>query len=424
VSQQIKTPQSLIKGGLEILEDDVKSLCKDDEEAVSIMGLIENAQVSIVQAIDAMLSFMDFECAKDEDLRLDVRTMPPRNILSDRIVKTFRMYARSKNIQISTEVSEDMNNDVYFLRADESKLHVVVRNLFSNALQYTQSGGQVSIRQLIDHSSDGPAFLKIEVADTGIGIDPSLQHKLFQAPSEHKKSEAEVHMDGSGMGLYISRKIVRLHGGDISYKSSGLNLGTTFTVSIPLYSREVENNMIGLEIVSEISESSYIVELPEYDENSQPVDALTNLPRTSTIDHGISKVDLRILIIDSSSSCMSLAGILKKYFRAKFILEVALVNDSISAMNAISESVQDGVRGFDFVLVGYSFDVTSGLAIVRRIKEVQGFSACIIGIVSDSSVDKVSDFLSYGAHVVLANPIDPDTLGKILMDKVLQSIFF
>jgi CheY-like chemotaxis protein len=288
-------------------------------------------------------------------------------------------------------------------------------------LQYTQSGGQVSIRQFIDHSSDGP-FLKIEVADTGIGIDPSLQHKLFEAPSELKRSEAKVHLDGSGMGLYISRKIIRLHGGDITYKSRGLNLGTTFTVSVPLHSREVENTMVGLDVVSDISESSYIVELPELGENAHPLEALTSLPRTSTIEY--SKVDLRILIIDNSSSCIALAGMLKRYFRAKFVLEVVLVNDSVSALNVISESLQEGNRNFDFVLVSYGFDVTSGLAIVKKLKEFPKFSASIIGIVSDSSPDKVADFLSYGAHVVLAKPIDPDTLGKIMMDKVLQSIFF
>lgn len=113
------------------------------------------------------------------------------------------------------------------IEADASYLRQVFLNILNNAEKYTQQGGlTITPRSKEDQ-------IEITFKDTGIGIDPAEIHKLFGKFVRGKRS-ALVHTDGSGLGLFIIKKIVEEHSGSVTLKSEGVGKGTTVSVILPL----------------------------------------------------------------------------------------------------------------------------------------------------------------------------------------------
>jgi signal transduction histidine kinase len=111
------------------------------------------------------------------------------------------------------------------VRGDARKLRQVLVNLISNAVKFTPEGGRVTITT---KAVPGVDRLEIAVTDTGIGISPEDQARLFR-PFSRVGSEQ---FEGTGLGLVITRRLVELHGGTIAV-SSLPGQGSTFTVQLP-----------------------------------------------------------------------------------------------------------------------------------------------------------------------------------------------
>jgi signal transduction histidine kinase len=102
----------------------------------------------------------------------------------------------------------------------------VLLNLLSNALKFTPEGGQVDVRATV---SDGMA--EVSVRDTGVGIAPEDQEAVFE--EFRQVGTADKKVEGTGLGLALSRKFVELHGGKIWVKSQ-IAAGSTFTFTVPV----------------------------------------------------------------------------------------------------------------------------------------------------------------------------------------------
>ncbi|HMO24627.1 MAG TPA: ATP-binding protein, partial [Tepidisphaeraceae bacterium] len=113
------------------------------------------------------------------------------------------------------------------VRADRDKLVIAIQNLIGNAIKYTPVGGRVDVSV---EATD--QFLSLAVKDTGIGIAPEQLPKLFGR--FYRADDPRVRgITGTGLGLALSREVVRLHGGDITVAST-LNEGSTFTLTLPI----------------------------------------------------------------------------------------------------------------------------------------------------------------------------------------------
>jgi signal transduction histidine kinase len=111
---------------------------------------------------------------------------------------------------------------------DARRMAQVLNNLLSNAIKYTPIGGRISVRARAQASG----WLTIEVEDTGIGLTPEQQQRLF-TPFYRADSPMRNDVEGTGLGLYVSRSIVRQHGGDLTVRSTS-GSGSVFTVMLPL----------------------------------------------------------------------------------------------------------------------------------------------------------------------------------------------
>jgi signal transduction histidine kinase len=111
--------------------------------------------------------------------------------------------------------------------ADERKVRQVVLNLLSNAVKFTPEGGRVDVRALVE---DG--VVRISVSDTGVGIAPEDQAKIFEAFNQVGTDDVRKH-EGTGLGLTLTRRFVELHGGEISVESA-VGEGSTFSFTLPV----------------------------------------------------------------------------------------------------------------------------------------------------------------------------------------------
>ena len=116
------------------------------------------------------------------------------------------------------------------IRGDERKVKQVLVNLLSNAIKFTPEGGRVDV-----HASAEGELVEVSVIDTGIGIAPEDQEVVFEEFREVGPAAKKI--EGTGLGLALSRKFVELHGGRLSVESR-VGAGSTFTFTLPVNRRD------------------------------------------------------------------------------------------------------------------------------------------------------------------------------------------
>jgi PAS domain S-box-containing protein len=139
-------------------------------------------------------------------------------------IEIIREEAMAKEISIEREFAARNSG----LSADPARFQQVIWNLLRNAIKFTPRGGHVAIRT----HDEGGNWLRIEITDSGIGIDISVLDKIF-LPFEQAKVTGDHRFGGVGLGLSIARAIIEMHHGTIQASSAGSNQGATFTVKLP-----------------------------------------------------------------------------------------------------------------------------------------------------------------------------------------------
>jgi len=138
-------------------------------------------------------------------------------------VEIVRDDAMAKGISLQREFGATRSG----LMADPARFQQVVWNLLRNSVKFTPRGGRITIS-----TSEEEGQLRIDVADSGIGIEGAALDKIF-LPFEQAENGGAHRFGGMGLGLAIARAIVELHGGTIEAQSLGRNRGATFTVQLP-----------------------------------------------------------------------------------------------------------------------------------------------------------------------------------------------
>ncbi len=129
----------------------------------------------------------------------------------------------------------DLQNGDLRLWGDASRLTQVFWNLLNNAVKFTPEGGTITVRSRYEASTG----IAVEISDTGVGIDPGVLPRIFDAFEQGEVSVTR-RFGGLGLGLAISKAIVELHGGTIDVRSSGKDRGTTFEVRLPTGTLQLE----------------------------------------------------------------------------------------------------------------------------------------------------------------------------------------
>ena len=216
MSHELRTPLNAIIGFSEVLTDRMfGELNEKQEEYLKDIYASGNHLLSLINDI---LDLSKIEAGRME-LELTDFDLPTA---LDNALTLVRERAGRRSIALQSAVDPRLGQ----VRADERKVRQVVLNLLSNAIKFTPEGGRIDVGAV---PKDG--FVEVSVSDTGVGIAPDDQEKVFE--EFRQVGTAEKKAEGTGLGLTLCRKFIELHGGRI-WVQSQVGVGSTFTFTIPV----------------------------------------------------------------------------------------------------------------------------------------------------------------------------------------------
>jgi signal transduction histidine kinase len=158
-------------------------------------------------------------------MELDVSEVKISDLLQNSLVM-IKEKALAHSISLDLQIADNINGTK--IAADERRLKQVMFNLLSNSAKFTPDGGAITVEARKDKKE-----LTISVSDTGIGMTPQEQKRLFEAFYQ-ASGGIKGKTPGTGLGLAITKSIVEKHGGKIWMESEGPNKGSKFTFTLPL----------------------------------------------------------------------------------------------------------------------------------------------------------------------------------------------
>lgn len=237
-SHELRTPLNAIIGCIRLVKD---GCCDTHEEEVEFLDQADKAAIHLLKIINDIL---DIQRIEEEKLPLSMETVDLRQVLKE-VVDLEIVQAQQKGLKLTaTTLTEPL-----LLRADPARLKQVLLNVVYNAIKFTDQGEVgIHIRTELatdptnpeqnghpaDANSTVPSCVIIAIKDTGIGIEPAQQHKLFR-PFVMVDGTTTRKFEGTGLGLAISRNLVEMMGGRITLYSAGIGQGTTVTIIMPLF---------------------------------------------------------------------------------------------------------------------------------------------------------------------------------------------
>jgi signal transduction histidine kinase/DNA-binding response OmpR family regulator len=218
VSHELRTPLNAIIGLTDMLVTNAARF--GTEKAREPLQRVNRAGTHLLGLINQVLDLSKIEAGKLELNPQTVQLAP----LIDEVVGTARALAEQNKNRLVVEAEENLGA----LTVDPMRLRQILLNLLSNACKFTKDG-EVTLRAC--RASDGGDFIELSVSDTGIGMTPEQQAKLFEDFSQADATTAQ-RFGGTGLGLAITRKLARMMGGDVTVESEP-GEGSTFTVRLP-----------------------------------------------------------------------------------------------------------------------------------------------------------------------------------------------
>lgn len=216
MSHEIRTPINAILGFSEVLKDIFYD--KADAEIKNYFEILQNAAKTLLHTISQLLDFSRIESGS---FKFQLKEIDIKKEIID-VVELLKMLAEKKALKIETNLPEEN----VIVKADQYSLNGIISNLLSNAIKYSEKG-TISINLWQDNK-----YAICEIKDEGIGMSDEFQKKLFTQFSREELNKTKK-IEGSGLGLALTKKYIDLNKGEISVKSKK-GFGTTVTFKIPL----------------------------------------------------------------------------------------------------------------------------------------------------------------------------------------------
>jgi len=220
MSHEIRTPLNGIIGFTKLLKE--LGTTQDQEEFIS---LIENSSHNLISIVNDVL---DLSKMNAEKMEIEYRSF---NIFEtiELTVASLAQQADQKDIELGLLVDPSLS---HYLIGDPTKLSQILTNLIGNAIKFTDAYGKINLFVQCIHCTDDKAEIKFSVHDDGIGLTDEQKNNIFEAYSQATKSTSRKY-GGTGLGLTISSKMVKLMGGKLEVESKE-NEGSAFFFTLTL----------------------------------------------------------------------------------------------------------------------------------------------------------------------------------------------
>jgi signal transduction histidine kinase len=217
VTHELRSPLSAVQSMLRLIEQGYVGPMTPKQE-----DLIQRSQRRISFLLALVRDLLELAAGKMERLRGEKKEVVLNTIIA-KVTELIQSSAKEKGIEYNVEVATES----LVILGVEDGLERVFMNLVSNAVKYTPAGGSVAVKAWRDNDQ-----IRIEVSDTGIGIPKEAKARIFSEFYRAKNAKA-LEMEGTGLGLTITKDVVEQHGGEIRFDSE-VGEGTTFYVTLPV----------------------------------------------------------------------------------------------------------------------------------------------------------------------------------------------
>lgn len=218
VSHQLRTPIAAVKGYASLLlEGAFGDLAERQKESVNRIF------ISAGRLAQMITDFLDISKIEQGTMTYTFTTVDLSTIVKE-LVEDFQAVTKARGLVLDAEIPE---GETFTVTADEGKIRQILSNLIDNAIKYTLKGSiHISLEK--DNVS-GTVFIKVR--DTGVGLTQNDIHHLFSKFTRGAGIE-KLSTDGSGLGLYVAKKMLEAHRGKIWVDSAGPGTGSTFVVEL------------------------------------------------------------------------------------------------------------------------------------------------------------------------------------------------
>lgn len=356
MSHEIRTPMTAVIGYAELLQ--TPNVAEADR-----LKWTQTVESSARRLLDILNDVLDL--SKIEAGQMDLRTSAasPAEIV-DEVLLLLRPQAQVKNLNLQATILPDVP---HLIETDAVKVRQILINLVGNAIKFTSQGGVELVVRAADlgHASQ----LYFDVSDTGPGISPEMQQRLFKPFVQGDASNIRRH-GGTGLGLVISSRLARMLGGDLTVTSAP-GRGSTFTASITAVR------------VSEPAVERFDAQMP-----AAPHESLAG----------------RVLVVDDAAPIRNLV---QQYLQSSG-LAVVTAEDGKEGLSRAMEAWEQKAT-FDMILMDIQMPELDGYEAVRRLRSA-GYIHPIIAITASALEETRSECLAAGYDDVLTKPFRRDQL--------------
>ncbi|KAB2954278.1 response regulator [Heliorestis acidaminivorans] len=300
MSHEIRTPMNGIMGFLHLLEE-----TETTQQQEKYIDYIKTSTENLLTIINDILDLSKIESSKleIENISFDLRSTIETAVIS------FAQQANSKGVDLSLLVQPSVPQQV---KGDPTRLRQILTNLVNNAVKFTKQG-RVTVEVRLQAETDSTSTLRLTIKDTGIGMGPEILEKLYQPFYQADSSNTRTY-GGTGLGLVITKNLLKLMGGTIQVESTP-SKGSTFTVTLTLEKcQEIDREIINYQCLKD-------KHLLIVDDNSQNREIL----RTYLSEAGVA--------VDESSSAPEALALLLKNNREKTDYDAVIIDEQMPHMS-------------------------------------------------------------------------------------------
>jgi len=361
MSHEIRTPLNAILGLNHLMQ--AGTLAPEQTERLTKMEVASRHLLSLINDI--------LDLSKIEAGRLEIETDNFHlSAVIDNVASIIRESARGKGLSLDV----DPDGVPLWLRGDVTRLRQSLLNLASNAVKFTERGGIVIRASLLDAQGDA-LRVRFEVRDTGIGLAPDQQARLFQTFQQADSSTARRY-GGTGLGLALTRRLVQMMGGDVGVDSVP-GQGSTFWFTVALQSG---HGPMPKHTTAETIEAAEL-RLREDHRGARVLLAEDNPINAEVVTQLIHAVGLDVAVAANGRAALEMAG----------------------------------ARGFDLILMDMQMPEMDGLEATRAIRCISAYAATpILALTANAFAEDRRACLEAGMNDVLTKPIEPALLYQAL----------